>query len=165
MGIGNILQSDDGIGIKILKYLESQYEFPENVELVDGGTAGAALDRSIVNKDWVIIIDALGVQGEPGEVRVLAGEDFINRPATLKMSPHQVSFLDLIQMMKLEGTEPKKLDLVGVIPETTHDGIEITSTVNAAIAGAVESLLRLLKENQIKPQKRDPPLKPDYWWL
>jgi hydrogenase maturation protease len=78
LGVGNILHADDGIGIKILKYLDSLYTFPEEVELVDGGTVGAQLDTSIVNRDWIIILDALDVKGNPGEVKVLAGEDFIN---------------------------------------------------------------------------------------
>ena len=37
LGIGNVLQRDDGIGIKILSYIDAHYRFPENVELVDGG--------------------------------------------------------------------------------------------------------------------------------
>ncbi len=165
LGVGNILHSDDGIGIKILKYLESQYQFPEDVDLVDGGTVGAQLDTTIVNKEWIIIIDALDVKGSVGEVKVLSGEDFINRPSNTKMSPHQVGFLDLIQLMKMEGTEPKKIDLVGVIPSNTNDGFEITPEVESAMDLAVEKLLELAKENGVTPQKRDPALKPDYWWL
>ena len=165
LGIGNVLQRDDGIGIKILKFLESQYLFPENIELVDGGTTGAGLDRSIVNKDWIIILDALDVKGDPGEVRVLSGEQFINRPGVTKMSPHQVGFLDLIQLMKLEGTSPGKLDLIGIIPEDTSHGVNITEKVDSAVGTAVEKLLNMLKANNVIPAKREPVLKPDYWWM
>ncbi|MBU2511590.1 HyaD/HybD family hydrogenase maturation endopeptidase [bacterium] len=165
LGVGNILHSDDGIGIKILKYLESQFQFPEEIELVDGGTVGAQLDRTIVNKDWIIIIDALDVKGPVGEVRVLCGEDFINRPGIIKMSPHQVGFLDLIQLMKMEGTEPKQIDLIGVIPANTNDGFEMAPEVDAAVNTVVEKLLVLLKQKGLVPEKRTPPLEPDYWWL
>jgi len=165
LGVGNILHSDDGIGIKILKYLDSQYEFPEDVSLVDGGTVGAQLDTSIVNKDWVIIIDALDVKGDPGEVKLLSGDAFINRPSATKMSPHQVGFLDLVQMMRMEGTEPKQLDLIGVIPANTDNGIELTPEVENAMDDAIERLLEILKQKGIVPVKREPALKPDYWWM
>jgi hydrogenase maturation protease len=164
LGIGNVLQKDDGIGIKILNFLESQYLFPENVELVDGGTTGAGLDRSIVNKEWVIVIDALDVKGSPGEVRVLSEEEFINRPGTTKMSPHQVGFLDLIQLMKIEGTGPERVDLIGIIPEYTDNGVEISEKVDQALDKAVSELLKMLQAKDILPTKRDPTLKPDYWW-
>lgn len=138
LGVGNILHSDDGIGIKILKYLDSQYEFPEGVDLVDGGTVGAQLDISIVNRDWVIIVDALDVKGDPGEVKVLSGDTFINRPSSTKMSPHQVGFLDLIQLMKMEGTEPKRIDLIGIIPANTNDGFEMTPEVDDAMENCMK---------------------------
>ncbi len=165
LGVGNILHADDGIGIKMLKYLDSQYQFPDEVDLVDGGTVGAQLDTSIVSRDWVIIIDALDVKGDPGEVKVLAGDTFINRPSSTKMSPHQVGFLDLIQLMKMEGTEPKEIDLIGIIPASTEDGFEMTPEVADAMDKAVEALIEMLKQKGITPVKRDPPLKPDYWWL
>ncbi|MCG8335259.1 MAG: HyaD/HybD family hydrogenase maturation endopeptidase [Proteobacteria bacterium] len=165
LGVGNILHSDDGIGIKILKYLDSQYEFPEGVDLIDGGTVGAQLDTSIVNRDWVIIVDALDVEGDPGEVKVLSGDTFINRPSSTKMSPHQVGFLDLIQLMKMEGTEPKGIDLIGIIPANTNDGFEMTPEVDDAMEKAIDALIEMLKQKGVTPVKRDPPLKPDYWWL
>lgn len=165
LGVGNILHADDGIGIKILKYLDAQFEFPEGVHLVDGGTVGAQLDTTIVNKEWIIIVDALDVKGEPGEVKILSGDSFINRPASTKMSPHQVGFLDLIQLMRMEGTEPKQIDLVGVIPANTEDGFEITPAVDAAMDEACLKVIELLKEKGLEVRKRDPALKPDYWWL
>lgn len=167
LGIGNILQNDDGIGIKVLKYFDSNYQLPEFVELVDGGTSGAALNISIVDKDWIVILDALDVSGNPGEVRLLQGKDFINRPASIKMSPHQVGFLDLIQLMQLEGTgpDPEKLVVVGIIPENTSHGTDISPSVEQAMDLAMENLLKILNEKGIEPQKRTPPLKPDYWWL
>ncbi len=164
LGIGNVLQRDDGIGIKIIKYLESRYRFTDEVELVDGGTTGAGLDRSIVNKEWVIVIDSLAVEGTPGEVRVLSGEQFINRPGVTKWSPHQVGFLDLIQLMTLEGTGPEKLDLIGIIPADIDHGIEITKEVDEAIEPATNELLKLLRDANVFPSKLDPTLKPDYWW-
>ena len=40
LGIGNVLLTDEGIGVRALKELERKFSFPANVELLDGGTAG-----------------------------------------------------------------------------------------------------------------------------
>lgn len=165
LGIGNVLQKDDGIGIMLLKYVASRYRFPEKVELVDGGTAGMMLDRSLARRKRVIVLDALAVEGTPGEVRTLSGDHFINRPGTLKMSPHQVNFLDLIQLMGMEGTGPGRIDLVGVIPRDTDSGIEMSDPVRKALPDAEAALLALLRREEIVPERVEPPDKPDYWWL
>ncbi len=165
IGIGNVLQKDDGIGIKILNHIDAHFRFPESVELIDGGTCGATLNTAIVDKQWLIIIDALNVPGDPGEVRVLAGELFIHRPAQTKMSPHQVGFLDLIQLMRFEGTGPEELELIGIIPEDLTNGPDITAPVDATIGPVTQKVLELLNNRGIVPEKRDPPLKPDFWWL
>lgn len=165
LGIGNVLQRDDGIGIKILAYLDAHYRFPENVELIDGGTCGATLNTAIVDKQWLIIIDALNVPGEPGEIRVLASESFINRPPQTKMSPHQVGFLDLIQLMRMEGTGPEELELIGIIPEILDNGADISPPVDATVKPVAQQVLELLEKRGIIPEERDPPLKPDYWWM
>ena len=36
LGVGNVLLTDEGIGVRALKELERRYTFPENVELLDG---------------------------------------------------------------------------------------------------------------------------------
>jgi len=165
LGIGNVLQRDDGIGVKLLKLVESLYHFPEPVELVDGGTCGATLNTSVFGKDWLIVLDALAVPGTPGEVKVLAGNRFLDRPAQTRMSPHQIGFLDLVQLMRLEGTEPKSVDLIGIIPEDLSPGLTLSPAVERSMGAAVDRLLEILAAKGITPVKRDPPLKPDYWWL
>lgn len=165
LGIGNVLQNDDGIGIKILMYLDANYRFPESVELIDGGTCGATLNTAIVDKEWLIIVDALNVPGEPGEIRILAGESFINRPPQTKMSPHQVGFLDLIQLMHMEGTGPGELALIGIIPKDVDNGADISEPVDAALEPAVQKVMELLKQRGVVPERKNPPDRPNYWWM
>lgn len=164
VGVGNVLQKDDGIGVKILKYLEAAYVFPGNVELIDGGTAGAALQSSILGKDWILIIDALAVPGNPGEVLLIDGKDTLSRPSDLKMSPHQVSFFDLIQLMELNGQGAEEFSIVGIIPKDTGVGIEISPEVNAGMDDAVDLLFTWLRAKGVNPKQVKGPVKADYWW-
>ena len=43
LGIGNILLTDEGFGIRVVEKLQERYEFPDNVLLVDGGVLGINL--------------------------------------------------------------------------------------------------------------------------
>ena len=40
MGVGNILLTDEGFGVRAVEHLEANYAWPENVRLLDGGTQG-----------------------------------------------------------------------------------------------------------------------------
>ena len=160
-----MLQRDDGIGVKILKYLEAAYAFPENVALIDGGTAGAGLQSSVLGKEWLLIIDALAVSGDAGDIRMIAGKDVISRPSDLKLSPHQVSFFDLIQLMELNGQGAEEFSIIGIVPEDTGVGTDISPAVENCIPGVEKCLLEWLREKGIAPEPLFGNVKPDYWWL
>lgn len=165
VGVGNVLQKDDGIGVRILKYLEAAYVFPENVELVDGGTAGAGLQSSVIGKDWLLIIDALAVSGNSGDIRMISGQEVLARPADLKLSPHQVSFFDLIQLMELNGIGAEEFSILGIIPEDTGVGVDMSPAVEDSIEKAVARLMDWLSEKGIAPEPVAGEVKPDYWWM
>ncbi len=40
LGVGNILLTDEAIGVRIVEALEQRYILPDYVEILDGGTAG-----------------------------------------------------------------------------------------------------------------------------
>ena len=43
LGVGNLLFTDEGVGIRVAEALQDRYEFPQNVRVVDGGTLGLNL--------------------------------------------------------------------------------------------------------------------------
>ena len=59
LGVGNILLTDEAIGVRIVEALEQRYILPDYVEILDGGTAGMELLGDMANRDHLIIADAL----------------------------------------------------------------------------------------------------------
>ncbi len=144
LGIGNVLLTDEGIGVRALNELERRYTFPENVELLDGGTAGIELLRHIRNRDYLIIIDAMKFNQEPGTVTRVEGLDV---PAAFRtrISPHQLGLSDLLAAAMLTDELPPNLVLFGVEPENLDIGLDLTDTVEASVeklTGAIIDELR-----------------------
>lgn len=144
LGIGNVLLTDEGIGVRALNELERRYSFPENVELLDGGTAGIELLRHIRNRDYLIIIDAMKFNQAPGTVSRVEGNDV---PAAFRtrISPHQLGLSDLLAAAMLTGELPENLVLFGVEPESLDIGLNLTDTVEASVeklTGAIIDELR-----------------------
>src|SRR5210317_308109 len=75
LGLGNILIQDEGIGVRVIEQLQRDYEFPAEVEVLDGGTAGMALYEHIVDRSHVIVVDAVKTGRSPGTLVKLEDED------------------------------------------------------------------------------------------
>ena len=144
LGIGNVLLTDEGIGVRALNELERRYTFPENVELLDGGTAGIELLRHIRNRDYLIIIDAMKFHQEPGTVTRVEGNDV---PAAFRtrLSPHQLGLSDLLAAAMLTDELPPNLVLFGVEPENLDIGLDLTDTVEASVEKLTGAIIEELR--------------------
>ncbi len=87
LGVGNILLTDEAIGVRIVEALEQRYTLPDFVEILDGGTAGMELLGGMANRDHLIIADApVSEKKTPGNIMVLRDAE-ISGLFTHKKSP------------------------------------------------------------------------------
>ena len=76
LGVGNILLTDEAIGVRIVEALEQRYILPDYVEILDGGTAGMELLGDMANRDHLIIADAIvSKKNAPGTMMILRDEE------------------------------------------------------------------------------------------
>lgn len=155
LGVGNILLSDEGIGVRVIEALERRYVMPEDVDVLDGGTAGMELLEAMASRTHLIIVDAIvSRKSEPGELLILRDEEvpvlFNN-----KISPHQLGLSDVLSALRFTGEFPDKITLVGVIPHSLEPNIGLTPTVEASLEPALQAVLAALQESGITPALRE----------
>ncbi len=124
LGVGNILFTDEGIGVKVVMELEKEYSFSSNVELMDGGTLGTKLMGPMMECDFLIVVDAVLGNDEPGSVYRLTGDD-LRRSLAFKDSIHQTDLLDTMVLCELCDRRPECV-VIGVEPkdyQTMHDDV------------------------------------------
>jgi hydrogenase maturation protease len=143
LGVGNLLFTDEGVGIRVAEALQDRYEFPQNVRVVDGGTLGLNLLGVISEADHLIVVDAVRKNGEPGTLYRLAGEEIPQR-IRAKNSLHQVEFLEALTCCQALEKVPETV-IVGVEPEDiTTMSLVLTPTVGARVDDLVEAVLKEL---------------------
>jgi hydrogenase maturation protease len=145
LGVGNVLLSDEGVGVRVVEALARRYRFPENVEVMDGGTAGMELLDTIARSHRVIVVDAVRT-GRPPATRVrLAGEEV---PAFFRtrISPHQVGLSDLFATLQITGESPDSVVLLGVEPVSLETGLDLTPAVAAQVENLIDAVLSELEE-------------------
>jgi hydrogenase maturation protease len=164
MGVGNILLRDEGFGVKLLYLMKAKYNFPENVVLIDGGTAGIFLSPEIDYLDKLLIVDVVKAEGKPGDIKIYEKEDFFIDRLPLKLSPHQLGLQEVLLLNEMKGTCPEEIKLVGIIPESIETGTFLTPELEKKIPEVERLVLEILKGWEIEPEEKEKPEDPNIWW-
>lgn len=144
LGIGCILYSDEGFGVRVVEKMEKLYEFPENVLLVDGGVLGINLLGVISKPDHLIVVDAIRNKGKPGDLYRLEG-DAIPERIRAKNSLHQVDFLEALTLCQALDHVPKTV-IIGVEPEDIDtQSLELTPPIQVKVDPVIDMVLSELK--------------------
>jgi hydrogenase maturation protease len=140
LGLGNVLCTDDGLGVRVLSRLERGYLAPPGVRLMDGGTLGLSLLSALENAANVILIDAIQTGEPPGSLVRLEGSDVVSA-ARERLSPHQVGVADLMDAMRLRQSTPPHMILLGTVPESIELGVGCSPAVHAALPDLIEQVI------------------------
>ena len=140
LGIGCILYSDEGFGVRVVEAMEARYQFSDNVLLVDGGVLGINLLGVISKPDHLIVVDAIRNRGKPGDLYRLAGDQIPQR-VRAKNSLHQVDFLEALTLCQALDKVPESV-IIGVEPEDIDtQSLDLTPAIRAKVDPVIEMVL------------------------
>ena len=145
LGLGNLLCGDDGAGAVAVHLLERSYRVPEGALVLDGGTLGLSLLPYLEQAEQAILVDAVRASEPPGTLLRLEGDDVAPAVAE-RLSVHQVGVVDLLDAARWRGRLPKRLVLLGVVPESLALGVGRTPAVEAALPALVEAVVAEAQE-------------------
>ncbi len=143
LGIGNVLLSDEGVGVHAVKALVQQYNLGKDVEVVDGGTTGMELLPDLEGADHLVVIDAIRA-GQPRASVVRLEGDQVPAFFKTKISPHQVGLSDVLAALAFKGHAPAHVVLIGVQPVTLSLGMNLSPEVNARLDDVLTLVVREL---------------------
>ncbi|MDA3972133.1 MAG: HyaD/HybD family hydrogenase maturation endopeptidase [Desulfobulbaceae bacterium] len=137
LGVGNILLGDEGAGVRAMEMMQDRYDFSDNVEFLDGGTAGFELLSYLDDKTDLFIFDAIIDEGKPGTVKRF---NLDNPPAFFqnRISPHQLGLSEMLSTAALTDNLPAHITLFGIVPKTIDTGMELTGPVRVGVEQMVD---------------------------
>jgi hydrogenase maturation protease len=141
IGLGNILLQDDGIGVRVVEHLRTQI-FPPDIEIqfID---AGLTPDLTVFLEKGIsklIIIDAAETGGNPGDVLTINPLDVQNEASSI----HGMDLQQNLELMRMAGTLPESVVIVGVEPADMSPGMELTEKLRTALPGILERVRLLI---------------------
>jgi len=155
LGLGNVLLSDEGVGVRVVERLLERYDFPEGVQVMDGGNQGLYLLPYVEDATRLVVVDAVQARKPPGTLMRLTGDEIPIFLDVAKVSPHQEGLQDLLAVAKLKGHLPGEVVFWGAQVESLDVGLELSPAVAAQVDALVENVLAELALWGVEPKSRD----------
>ena len=144
LGIGNIILSDEGFGVRVVEYLQKNFAFPDNVNLIDGGTLGVELMHFVEGTRRLLIIDSIDGGAAAGTTFHLRGDEIRNHFAQ-KISAHEVGIQDVLTMLELTGKKIPHVELIGAQPFSLEAGTELSEPMQKLLPAFADKALEILQ--------------------
>jgi len=145
IGIGNLLMTDDGIGIHVVDELKKR-KLPQNVEVHDGRTNAFLIMEQMEGADKAVLIDAYKKDGKPGSIykfEVKPGVDY--HGDRLELSLHDLDFMSMLRVGPNVYDLPEDIVVIGVEPERLEVGLGLSETLKKAIPDIIEAVMEETK--------------------
>jgi hydrogenase maturation protease len=133
IGLGNVLLSDEGIGVHLLRRLSTQQDKFPLVDFIDTGSAGMSLLHLIANRKKAIIIDCAQMDTKPGTIRRFTTDEVQSVKKLSHYSLHEADILQVTNLSRQLGECPQKIVFFGIEPESLKPGQRLSKTLSDRI--------------------------------
>lgn len=165
LGLGNVLMRDDGFGPFAAATFAATYEPDAGVAVIDVGTPGLDLAPYLMNVDAVVVIDTIRLDAPPGTLRVYRKAELLRRPPAQRLGPHDPGLATTLMLLELQGSAPRDVVLVGVVPDAVSTRLGLSVAVAAAVPAVLDTVANELARHGRPAKRRAAPVPPDLWWL
>jgi hydrogenase maturation protease len=141
LGLGNLLRTDDGLGVHAIRALAGK---TGDWELIDGGTLGLTLLPYLEGVWDLLILDAIRL-GEPaGTLHRFALREFTRMGRDPAISGHDLGLLELWNGLQLKESLPLHCEVLGLEPESLEWGTELSGGVQNALPLLLDQVLEFV---------------------
>jgi hydrogenase maturation protease len=154
LGIGNILQKDDGLGVYASTYLKENYTYSHPVNIINGGVEGINLFTIFEENKNILILDALQLNDEPTSIYLIPSTELSGHGLN-SGGAHEIGVLQCLDMLELQGKPQPKATILGMIPHHVTFEIALSKTIEEAFDGYIKVALNFLKKEGIEATPKE----------
>ncbi len=143
VGVGNVLQLDDGIGVYAISFLEQNYTFTSAIKCINGGVEGMGLLNLLSETDHMIILDAIEIDDEAGSIYVIPAEE-LSGYGLSSGGAHEIGILQCFDMLELQGKPTPEATVIGIVPYRVSFDIALSTELEAHFDRYIRTILHHL---------------------
>ncbi|MDQ7043019.1 MAG: HyaD/HybD family hydrogenase maturation endopeptidase [Sulfurimonas sp.] len=154
IGIGNVLQKDDGFGVYASTYLKRNYSFSKELAIINGGVEGINLYNHLVENDHVLILDILNIDDDAASIYAIPAQE-ISGYGINNGGAHEIGIIQCLDMLEMQGNDIPQTMLIGIVPgEVTFD-FSLSEELINAFEDYISVVIQYLNKHEITATKKE----------
>jgi len=154
LGIGNILQKDDGFGVYASTYLKENYTFSKDVNIINGGVEGINLFSVFEESDKILILDTIELDDDPASIYLIPAKELSGHGLN-SGGAHEIGVIQCLDMLELQGKELPESTVLGIVPQHITFEIDLSDTIKEAFESYIKVALNFLEKEGIEASPKD----------
>ncbi|MDO9055207.1 MAG: HyaD/HybD family hydrogenase maturation endopeptidase [Sulfuricurvum sp.] len=148
LGVGNVLEEDDGVGIYACAYLNANYTFSPEIEIINGGVEGINLLNLFLENDRIIILDTINLDDEAGSIYNIPSFE-LSGYGLNSGGAHEVGVMQCLDMIELMGHPLPESNVIGIIPKSITFEMGLSDTLSEQFNTYINTVINYLKTIEI----------------
>jgi len=153
IGIGNVLQKDDGLGVYAASYLHENYTFTQELEIINGGVEGIHLLNVLEENSHIVVLDCLQLNDEPASIYAIPAQE-ISGYGLNNGGAHEIGILQCMDMMELQGKKVPEAIVIGIVPGEVTFEFGLSKELLSAFESYISVVLQYLSKHDITHIKK-----------
>jgi hydrogenase maturation protease len=154
LGVGNVLEEDDGIGIYACAYLNANYTFTPDIEIINGGVEGINLLNLFMEHERIIILDTINLDDEAGSIYNIPSYE-LSGYGLNSGGAHEVGVMQCLDMMELMGHSLPESNVIGIIPKSITFHMGLSKTLTQRFNDYINTVINTLKTINISSKQNE----------
>lgn len=144
LGVGNVLEEDDGIGIYACAYLNANYTFSPDIEVINGGVEGINLLNLFLDNERIIILDTINLDDKAGSIYNIPSYE-LSGYGLGSGGAHEVGVMQCLDMIELMGHPLPESNVIGIIPQSITFHMGLSTVLENRFNDYIKTVINYLK--------------------
>lgn len=141
VGLGNLLMTDEGAGLRVIQALMAMSERFDNVEFIELGSSALSVVHAIAGRQKAILVDCVCMDQPAGTIRRFTLDDVISNKATKGFSLHEGDLLGELELSRRLGEYPNEVIIFGIQPKSIMLGEDLSPELEERLESYRETIL------------------------
>lgn len=134
IGLGNLLMSDEGIGVRLVERLAARAAEFQDVQFLDAGTSGMVALHAMAGKHKAVFVDCALMGEPPGTIRRFTPEQASSLKKMPGLSLHEGDLFGILELSKQLGECPPEVVIFGIQPDRIEPEPQLSPTLAGRLA-------------------------------
>ena len=148
LGVGNILEKDDGMAVYATAFLEQNYIFEPPIDIINGGVEGINLLNHFLEYKQILILDTIDVEDDPGSIYHIPSSELTGYGLN-SGGAHEIGVLQCLDILEMMDETLPSSSVLGIVPKEITLHIGLSDILAERFKTYIETVIAILEKEHV----------------